>query len=480
MIFQNVIQGIESVISTFNTYVLAVIWANVNFFSPDSHIPLIVAVAFGFCVYFLFSLRFNAVTHFWQGIKLMLKTGGHGESKTTHSISPFRALFTSISGAAGLGNIAGIAIGISLGGPGVVFWILVAAILCMPLRFAEVYLGHKYRVEKNGEFMGGPYWYIKQGFEKLKSPKLAKFFSAFYAISLIFAVYGGPTSFQTNQAVKVASDHFQFGDLGKYALSFAMAAVVFLVVIGGIKKVANYCSSAVMFFMSFYMIVLILALIHYRAEIPATINMIMLCAFNHSSLYGGVAVVLFTAFQRLQLANETGFGSAAIIHSNSKQKDSVKEALVAMTCPVIDALFVCFITGLVICLGMTFTDKSVEGISMVQNALVKVHPILAYFLPIAIPLVALNVMIAWSYYGIKNLEFFAKTKKFSIPYLITICIAAFAGGLIQNFQLIIDLCNSLMFLIFIPNIIIIFLMRKEINSAWKEYVLNNKYNEKKL
>ncbi len=473
------LETIENGINIFNKAILSIIWANVNPMG-DAHVPLIVLIAFLFCIYFLFSLKFNAITHFVQGMKIMLSSGGHGggASEKKQSISSFRALFTSIAGAAGLGNIAGVAIGISLGGPGVVFWILIAAILCMPLRFAEVYLGHKYRSKHGDGYRGGPYWYIKLGFEKLKKPKIGAFLASFYGIALVFSVYGGATSFQTNQAVKVAVEHFALGQTGKYAISAAMAIFVFCIAAGGVKKIANYCSSAVMFFMSFYLLVLIAALVFYRAEIPATFTMIMQYAFTKSAAYGGIVAVLFSAFQRLQLANETGFGTAAIIHANSQQEDSVKEALVAMICPIVDAIFVCFVTGLVICLGMTFTDNKVEGIMMVQNALTQVHPIMAYFLPLAIPLVALNVMIAWSYYGISNLEFLLKTKKFSIPYLATICIAGFLGGIMENFKTIIDLCNALIFLMFIPNIIAIFVLRKEVNAAWTKYVLNSKYNDK--
>jgi len=467
-------------ISSFNQIGMSIFWCNVNFFG-QTQIPLILFIGLMGCFYFLFKLRFNCITYSIHSLRLLLGSGGHGSSieNEKKSISSCRALFTSIAGAAGLGNIAGIVIGVSIGGPGVVFWILIASILCMPLRFAEVFLGHKYRFSENGEYQGGPYWYMKHGLAKLNLPKLGSFLAVSYGVILIISAYGGPSSFQTNQAVKIITSSFDMPSYAKYIASGVLSGFVFFITFGGIKRVGQYCSSAVMFFMSMYFVISVIVLVYHHALIPECFQVIMQFAFSKSAAYGGVVAVFIMAFQRLQLANETGFGTAASIHSNSTQNNSIKEALIAMICPVIDAVFVCFITGIIVIISGAFLKPELEGIIVVQEALKSVHPYLGYFLTISIPLVAMNVMIAWSYYGVKNLEFITKTKKLSTLYLLTFAIAGFIGGIIDNLKLFVDFCNVLSFALLLPNIIAIILMRKEVYTAWNQYVLNFKYKNDK-
>ncbi|QED23626.1 alanine/glycine:cation symporter family protein [Candidatus Deianiraea vastatrix] len=475
------LEKIISAVEKFNEIGMSIFWHNVNFFS-ETNVPAILLLGFIGCMYFMFRLRLNCITHFVHGFRLLLGSGGHGSTskpEEKQSISSFRALFTSIAGAAGLGNIAGIAIGVSIGGPGVVFWILVASIICMPLRFAEVYLGHKYRRLENGEHQGGPYWYMKYGLEKLGLGRFGSFLAMSYGIILIVSAYGGPSSFQTNQAVKVFAESFNLPEYGRYIASAVLSGFVFFITIGGIRRVGHYCSSAVMFFMSIYLILCIAVLGYYHDRVWDCVKVVMLFAFNYSSFYGGVIAVFIMAFQRLQLANETGFGTAASIHSNSTQENSVKEALIAMICPVIDAVFVCFVTGVIIVISGSAAKQGLEGIMVVQDALKSVHPLLGYFLTFSIPLVAINVMIAWSYYGVKNLEFILKTKKFSVVYLASFALAGFVGGIIDNLKIFVDFCNVLSFALLLPNVIAVLLLRKEVLSAWNEYSLNIRYKNDK-
>lgn len=471
------LENIERAIALFSGVGNSILFANVNLFGDRPKIPLVIAVLLAGCFYFLFSLRFAPITKFKYAFKLLLDSGGgHGEAK--QGVSSYRALFTSIAGAAGLGHLAGIPVGISIGGPGVVFWILVVAILCMPLRFAEVYLGHKYRFQdENGVYVGGPYWYMKNGLASLGYKKLGGILAIIYSICLVLSTYGGACSFQVNQATKIVLSSFDLPNHYKYIISGVICVAVAFIILGGIKRVAHYCSSAVMAFMSLYVIITFIVLVYYSERIPDAIEFIMASAFDKYAMYGGAVSVFIAASVRLLFANETGMGTAPSIHSSSMQKSAVKEAFIAMICPIIDVVFVCFVTGIIVCISGSFAKKGLEGITMVGDALKSVHPFLGYFIAIAIPFVALNVMIAWGYYGVKNLEFLCKTKKFSKIFLLSFCSFGFLGGIIDSFQLIVDFSNVINMAIVIPNMIAVFLMRKQVNEGLKKFLLNIKYSK---
>ncbi len=471
------IEKIEAALGVFNQFGNAILFANINIFSEKVKIPLVIGLLLFGCFYFLFSLRFAAITKVKYAFKLLLQSGGaHGNEK--QGVSSHRALFTSIAGAAGLGHLAGIPVGILIGGPGVVFWILVVAILCMPLRFAEVYLGHKYRFkDENGVYVGGPYWYIKNGFAKLGFAKFGGILALIYGFLLVISTYGGACSFQVNQATKVVLSSFNLANEYKYIISGLICAVVGFVVLGGVKRVADYCSSAVMVFMSCYVIITFIVVIYYHDRFFDTIGMIFSMAFDKYAMYGGAVSVFIAAATRILFANETGMGTAPSIHSSSTQESSVKEAFIAMICPIIDVVFVCFVTGFMVCLSGSFMKPGLDGVTMVADALSGVSPWLGKFLAIATPFVALNVMIAWAYYGTRNVEFLFKTTKFSKIYIVSFCLVGFIGGVIDSFQLIVDFSNIVCLSIVIPNLIAVFCMRKEVAKGLESFLLNLKYGK---
>lgn len=479
----NIVDILESWLKVFNAIGNSIFFANINIFT-QTPFPFVIAILMFGCFYFLFKLRFSCFTLFIHAFKLLMHNGGgHGSEsdneQKVQQISSFRALFTSIAGAAGLGNIAGIAVAVTLGGPGVVFWVLIAAILCMPLRFAEVYLGHKYRHLQDGKYQGGPYWYMTRGFSDLGFAKFGKFLAILYSIMLIIATYGGACSFQTNQAVKILMKSFEFPDLYKYFISLIIAIFVFIITAGGIKRVAEYCSSAVIFFMSIYVLMSFAVLIYYYERIPEAFSVIMQLAFTKGGMYGGAFAVFVLAFKRIDFANETGLGTAPSIHCSSSQENSVKEALIGMICPVIDAIFVCFVTGVIVVISGSFAKEGLEGITMVQDALNSVSPWFGKILTLSIPLVAINVMIAWSYYGMKNIEFLTKTTKFSKFYLLTFSIVGFIGGIVNSFGIIVEFGDIVNLSLIIPNVLAVLLLRKQIAKALNDYVLNFKYGKEK-
>jgi AGCS family alanine or glycine:cation symporter len=349
----------------------------------------------------------------------------HGE------VSHFQALATAVSGTVGLGNIAGVTIAISLGGPGATFWMIVSGLLGMTLKFVECTLGVQYRdIDKNGVVYGGPMYYLSKGLSERGYKTLGKFLAAFFAVLCIGGSFGGGNAAQSNQAAaQIASLFGMTGGNSGFIIGLVIAVLVGITIIGGIKRIATVTEKLVPLMAVIYIVACLVVIGSNFSFIPEAISQIFSSAFNMEAGFGGFIGVLVIGFRRAAFSNEAGAGSASIAHSAVRTKYSASEGLVALLEPFIDTVVICTMTALVIVLfngngvfeygsqAVTIGGKMYKGATLTSLAFQETISWFPTVLTIAIFLFAVSTMISWSYYGQQAwLYLFGKSKVMELTY----------------------------------------------------------------
>ena len=333
---------------------------------------LIVAASI-FTFYFKF-INFRAFKHGFHLVR-----GDYNDPNAAGEVTHFQALATALSGTVGLGNIAGVAVAVSLGGPGATFWMILAGLLGMSSKFTERTLGVKYRNEyPDGTVSGGPMYYLAKGLAE-RGPgfaKLGKVLAVLFAIFCIGGSFGGGNMFQANQSfsqlVNVTGGEASWMADKGWLFGLVVAACVGLVIIGGIKGIARVTSRIVPFMAVVYVTAGMVIILANITAVPAAFGAIISGAFSPEGVAGGVIGVLFQGFKRAAFSNEAGIGSAAIAHSAVQTNRPVTEGIVALYEPSVDTVVVCTITALVIIITGTW-DPSVELFEKAHR-LLPVHP----------------------------------------------------------------------------------------------------------
>jgi len=471
-------------------------WINQDGFieakAVERHFPLIVVWLVIGAIFFTIRMKFINIRGFKHGMQLV--QGKYDNPNDPGEVSHFQALATALSGTVGLGNIAGVAIAITVGGPGATFWMIVAGLLGMSLKFTEVTLGVKYReMDEDGNVSGGPMYYLRNGLKlktigKMNLGKLGKGLAIIYATLLIGASLGGGNMFQSNQTFQ----QFEMiipalEGMGAY-FGIGMALLVGIVIIGGIKSIAKITEKIVPFMASFYVLsALVIIGIHFT-EIPSVFSMIYNGAFAPDALYGGFIGVLIVGFQRASFSNEAGVGSASIAHSAVKTEEPVSEGIVALMEPVVDTILVCTMTALVI-IFTGFHDPAMahglDGAQLTSKAFSSVFSWFPWMLAIAIALFAFSTMISWSYYGLKGFRFLfgnSIDKTFGNPnakryiyfgiYLLFIVI-----GASSNMGSVMDFADMMILSMAFPNIIGLLILAPEVYRDMASYMKRVKSGE---
>lgn len=358
-------------------------------------IPFIVIwLVFG-AIFFTLKMGFINFRGFRHAIDLA--RGKHDEPNAPGEVTHFQALATAVSATVGLGNIAGVAVAISLGGPGATFWMIVAGLLGMSSKFVECTLGVKYRnINPDGSVSGGPMHYLRKGLEGKKMGGLGKVLAVIFALLAVGASFGGGNMFQANQAYEQLSGEFAtLQGAGPY-FGVILAILVGIVIIGGIKSIARVTEKIVPFMAALYVVAALVIIFTNIHQVDNALMAIFDGAFNAEALRGGFIGVLIQGFRRAAFSNEAGVGSAAIAHSAAKTKFPVAEGFVALLEPFIDTVVVCTLTALV----LIFTDKhlvtDVAGAQLTSDAFGTVISWFPMVLVIAIFLFAFSTMISWS------------------------------------------------------------------------------------
>lgn len=353
-------------------------------------------------IFFTIHLRFINIRGFFHAIRLVL--GKYDRPGDKGEVSHFRALTTALSATVGLGNIAGVAIAISLGGPGATFWMIMAGFLGMSLKFTECTLGLKFRhISEKGIVAGGPMYYLEEGLKKRNLKYLGQVLAVTYGVLIILASFGGGNMLQSNQSFAQLSAVVPFFRGKGLMIGILLAFLVGLVIIGGLKSIARVTARIVPFMAFLYVgAALFIIGVNYR-EIINVILLIVREAFTWHAAEGGFLGVMIMGFRRGAFSNEAGIGSASIAHAAAKTNIPVREGLVALLEPFIDTVVICTMTALVIIFtGVYESQPDISGAPLTSAAFATVFSWFPYLLILAIFLFAFSTMISWSYYGLNG------------------------------------------------------------------------------
>ncbi|PKP15162.1 MAG: amino acid carrier protein, partial [Bacteroidetes bacterium HGW-Bacteroidetes-23] len=389
-------------------------------------IVLWLVVGATFFTFFMGFINLKGIKHAYQLIR-----GDYDKPGDEGEVSHFQALVTALSGTVGLGNIAGVAVAISLGGAGATFWMILAGFLGMSSKFVECTLGVKYRkLNDLGEVSGGPMYYLSEGLRRKGFANLGKVLAVVFAILAVGGSFGGGNMFQANQSFAQLVNVFPVFEGKGFWYGLVVAFFVGIVIIGGIKKIAKVTDKIVPFMVAIYVITSLIIILVNFAHIGDAFREIFSGAFTADGITGGVVGVLVVGFQRAAFSNEAGVGSAAIAHSAVKTDEPVSEGIVALLEPFVDTIVVCTMTALVLIFsGYAHDTQGLEGSALTSAAFSSVLPWFKYVLLVAIILFAFSTMISWSYYGMKSWTFlFGNTKKMENLYKIFFLIFVVLGS----------------------------------------------------
>ena len=395
-------------------------------------------------------------------------------------VSHFQALTAALSATVGLGNIAGVAIAVSIGGAGATFWMIVAGFLGMASKFVECTLGVKYRdISEDGTVYGGPMYYLTKGLKSKGLGGLGKVLAAVFAVFVIGGSFGGGNMFQVNQAFQLVEnitggDNSILHERG-WLFGLVMAVLVGIVIIGGIKKIAKVTDKIVPFMVVIYVAASLFVLISKYDMIGDAFMQIINGAFSPEGVVGGAVGVLVQGFRRAAFSNEAGVGSASIAHSAVKTKYAASEGMVALLEPFIDTVVVCTMTALVLIITGNVASENAslndaQAILLTSGAFASVISWFPYVLTIAVVLFAFSTMISWSYYGFQGWAYlFGRTKKMEYTYKILFLIFVVIGSAV-SLGSVIGFSDAMIFAMMVPNMIGLVILAPKVKEELNKYM----------
>ncbi|MBO8092857.1 MAG: alanine:cation symporter family protein [Prosthecochloris sp.] len=424
-------------------------------------------------VLFTLFLRFINIRGFGHAIDLV-RGVYDSPDKQVGEVSHFQALTAALSATVGLGNIAGVAVAITLGGPGATFWMIIGGLIGMSSKFVECTLGVKYRkINPDGSVSGGPMYYLSRGFAEKGWPAAGKALAFFFAVMCVGGSLGGGNMFQANQAFRQtviatggeSSILFQQG----WFFGLVMAVLVGVVIIGGIKGIVRVTSRLVPVMVGIYVAASLFIILSSVSHVPAAFVEIFRGAFSPDAMYGGVIGVLIQGFKRAAFSNEAGIGSAPIAHSAVKTDEPVTEGLVALLEPFLDTVVICTMTALVIILSGLYVEQGTDGIALTSSAFQQAISWFPYILSVAVLLFAFSTMISWSYYGLKAWTYiFGESRMADISYKVLFCSFIVLGSA-MNLGAVIDFTDAMIFAMSFPNIIGLYLLAPGVKRDLEDY-----------
>lgn len=497
-------EKIDSVFSDYTGWFVDAIFYEIPF-SDEFQIPWVLIVLVAGATYFTIYFKLINITGFWTAIKVVRgkyediekhgvdtlygdQTPNEGgdiietirDESADGEVSHFQALTAALSATVGLGNIAGVAVALSIGGPGATFWMILAGLLGMASKFAECTLGVKYRdVGEDGTVYGGPMYYLTKGLKE-KNKNLAGFgkvLAVLFAIFVIGGSFGGGNMFQANQAAAqfVQLFEFQNENAGMY-FGLVMSVLVAVVIIGGIKRIASVTEKIVPFMAGIYVLAALIILGANFTLIDNAFALIYEGAFSGLGIAGGLIGVMIQGIRRGAFSNEAGVGSAAIAHSAVRTKYPASEGIVALLEPFVDTVVICTMTALVIIITnydagfLEYGTEITEGVEITATAFDTVIPHFSIVLTIAVILFAFSTMISWSYYGMQGWKFlFGRGKVTDMVYKILFLIFVVVGASI-SLGSVIDFSDAMIFAMVVPNIIGVLLLTPVIRVELKKYM----------
>lgn len=455
------------------------VWFWDNGTEEDVVFPLAVFWLIFGAVVFTLRMRFINLRGFKHAIDIT--RGRYDNPEDVGEVSHFQALASALSATVGLGNIASVAIAVSVGGPGAVFWLIMAGFLGMSSKFVECTLGQKYRkVRKDGSVMGGAMYYLSNGLKEKGLGPLGGFLAVFFAILCIGGSFGGGNSFQVNQSLNAVQESIPFLADNRWVYGAVMSVLVGVVILGGIKRIAATAEKIVPFMCGLYVLLCLFVLGSNFDQIGGAISTILSGAFSSDAAYGGLIGVLVQGFKRAAFSNEAGVGSAAIAHSAAKTEYPVQEGIVSLLEPFIDTIVVCTMTALVIVITGAY-DKTNEtfagfynaageanGAGLTSAAFASSVTWFKHVLSFAVTLFAFSTMISWSYYGERCWSYLFGDRS-SMAYKVLFISFTFAGSIITS-QNVLDFGDLMILGMAFPNVLGVLILsgdvRKDLDSYW--------------
>lgn len=508
---QGVDQKIDSFFRPIADFLGSYIFYPINIIGTD--VPIVLLVLIGGALFFTFYFRFPNIRLFRTAIRVV---GGKYDDVDHHDayidednintnegdlpdtikvegndgeVTHFQALTAALSATVGLGNIAGVAVAIAMGGPGATFWMIVAGFIGMASKFVECTLGVKYRdIDADGTVHGGPMYYLSKGLKERGLAKLGKGLAIFFAIMAVGGSFGGGNMFQANQAASQFTKMAGFeSGYASFFFGIVVAIIVGFVIIGGIKKIGKVTEKVVPFMAVIYVLAALVILSMNYSLIPASFGLIFDGAFNLDAGIGGFIGVLIVGFQRAAFSNEAGVGSAAIAHSAVKTKYAASEGIVALLEPFIDTVVICTMTALVmIVTNLKFglfdygnldatknvvmnTGEHLGGVDLTSVAFDSVIPNFSIVLTIAVILFAISTMLSWSYYGLQAWKFlFGKGRVTDIIYKALFVFFIVVGASI-SLGAVIDFSDAMIFAMVFPNVIGLIILAPRVREELIRY-----------
>ncbi|MCX7550583.1 amino acid carrier protein [Xanthomarina sp. F2636L] len=426
-------------------------------------------------LFFTIRMGFINIRGFKHAIDLA--RGKYDDPDAPGQVTHFQALATAVSGTVGLGNIAGVAVAVSLGGAGATFWMIVCGLLGMSTKFVECTLGVKYRdILPDGRVFGGPMNYLRHGLEKRNMKGLGKVLAGMFAVLAVGASFGGGNMFQANQSFEQLAGQFPMLEGNGFYFGIITAILVGVVIIGGINSIAKVTGRVVPIMASIYVVAALAVIIMNIQNIGPAFSAIVDGAFSPSALKGGIIGVLVVGFQRAAFSNEAGVGSAAIAHSTAKTNHPPSEGFVALLEPFIDTVVVCTLTALVLIFTGMHEVEGMAGAQLTSDAFGSQISWFPYVLALAVFLFAFSTMISWSYYGMRAWTYlFGKSKKIEFIYKMLFLVFVVIGASV-SLGAVLDFSDMMILAMSFPNIIGLYIMSKEVKFDLDAYTKKLKAN----
>ncbi|HEY9041623.1 MAG TPA: alanine/glycine:cation symporter family protein [Rheinheimera sp.] len=428
----------------------------------DISVPLVLIWLICGALVFTCYLGFINVRGFRHAVSLLSsnkRSGAKGE------ITPFQALSTALSGTVGTGNIAGVAVAISLGGPGATFWMIMAGILGMSTKFVECTLAVKYRqINADGSVSGGPMYYIKAALDKYKLPVVGSILALAFSV---FVIFGSAGFVHVNQGFVQLKTVTGFDNAWLFGIIYAL--LVAAVIIGGLKSIARVTSKLVPLMCGIYLVAAFFVMAAHASAIPAALWLIVQSAFSPEAGYGGFIGVLIQGFRRAAYSNEAGIGSSPIAHAAAQVKDPVSQGFVGLLEPFIDTVVICTITALVIILTGAYQLPGLDGVQITSGAFASVFSWFPWVLMVALLLFGFSTVISWSYYGLTGWRYIVgHNKHLTQLYKVLFCLIVSIGA-VPNMMAVFDFIDSMIFLMAVPNILALYLLLPEVKTDLQQY-----------
>jgi len=463
------LERINEFFGIFVGYLAPVLFMKVNGF------PLIVLILLFGALIFTFYFRFINVRGFRHSIDII--KGKYDNPEDIGQISHFQALTSALSATIGLGNIAGVAVAVSLGGPGAVFWMVFIAFFSMSAKFVSCTLGQLYRkINDDGSVSGGPMYYLSQGLKEKGFGMFGKILGGMYAIFIIGGAFGGGNMFQANQSYELFGKLIGIPD---YLYGILLAILVGVVIVGGIKRIGQTTEIIVPFMVVLYVGASLFIILTNLDKLPGVLSSMLGQAFSPDAAYGGFIGALVTGIKRAVFSNEGGVGSASIAHSAAKTDEPVREGIVAMIGPFIDTIVVCFMTASVILITkdanpLYQVGGGINGAELTSAAFGSAISWFPYILSIVVFLFSFSTMISWYYYGDKGWKYLFGSS--SIKVYQGMYLGCIVLGSVASLGNVIDFSDMMILSCGFPNIIgclfLLPLVKRKLDDYWSRYKAN--------